>query len=67
MLKLANKIEEKCNPFLEEGPELLAIDTNDCYPLVSETVYQIRKMGRDQYIDFKTNVLEKKRNPFINQ
>lgn len=46
MTELANTMNEMGNPFLEEGAELLVLDSHECFNRVSETISQIKQLAK---------------------
>ena len=59
VMKLVNTINVMGNPFLEEGPELVALDSHECFNTVSHTISIIKQVGQEKYQWFKEKVLEK--------
>ena len=56
---LIKVIESKGNPFLDEFPELIALDTRKVLDSsVSESVRKILEIGRNQYTEYFKNVFE---------
>ena len=61
---LCDSIEEMGNPFLEQGEDLLVLDTNDIVDLrVAETIRQIQCLGKEQYAMFVDERLNKRTKP----
>ena len=59
MKNLIKVIEEKGNPFKDEFPELIALDTRKVFDSsVSESVRKILEIGRNQYTEYFKNVFE---------
>ena len=57
--KLVDTVKAVGNPFLEEGSELLALDSHECFADVADTISNIKDLGKDKYKQFKETVLEK--------
>ena len=64
--KVANTMKVMGNPFLEEGPELLALHSHECFPAVAESMSKIRNLGKEKYQQFKETVLKQREVP-LNQ
>ncbi len=57
--QLSEIIKSMGNPFLEDCPELLALDTRNCMnDVVVATVQNIERLGIDQYQKYVTEVLK---------
>ena len=56
---LVKEIESKGNPFMDEFPELIALDTRKVFDSsVSQSIRKILEIGRNQYTEYFKNVLE---------
>ena len=61
VLCLVETINDMGNPFLEDSPELLVLDTQDVMnESVMHTVRTIEAIGRDQYNDYHKSVIEER-------
>ena len=58
MKNLIKAIEEKGNPFKDEFPELIALDTRKVFDSsVSESVKRLLEIGKNQYTEYFKNIL----------
>ena len=56
---LFNTIERMGNPFLDDFPELVMLDSRNCVDKsVANSLYTLEATGKQQYQDFVANVLE---------
>ena len=64
MKSLCEVVRRTGNPFLDDFPELVTLDSRDCVDVsVVESVEKIDRIGEEQYRKYRTDVIENRSRP----